>query len=195
MQDELAAWNDAMYKRHPTPYGRGIAGAISTARVKTVKRPASNRRVGADISVAALEDARALAKRVGAERIEFIQLNAEEPLPFARGEFDVIVISEMLEHVERPRLVLERVHAITTAATRVVITVPNERPKLVIKSVLQRLRLFDLLFPGIEEGQSEWHLQQFSKPMIRTTVKDLFAISALESVWGAHYAALLRRIG
>jgi SAM-dependent methyltransferase len=215
---DLAAWNDAMYHKHPTPYGRGIAGAISAARVRTVLRMAEVRpadavleigcesghlllqvppcrlRTGADISHAALEDARDGATRAAAERMRFIQLNAAQPLPFAPGEFDVIIISEMLEHVARPRTVLEQVHAICTPETRLVITVPNERPKLVIKNVLRRLRLFDLLFPGIEEGQSEWHLQVFSKPLIRDTVKGLFAVRALESVWGAHYAALLSRL-
>lgn len=218
LAQDAGAWNDAMYRKHPTPYGRGIAGAISAARVRTVKRlaqiqptdavleigcesghlllqmPACRLRVGADISQAALDDARAAADRARAERVEFRQLNAEDPLPFTAGEFDVIIISEMLEHVERPRTVLERVHAIATPHTRVVITVPNEKPKLVIKDVLKFLRLFDLLFPGIEEGQSEWHLQQFSKPMIRETVKGLYDVRSLESVWGAHYAALLARV-
>ncbi len=212
----VAAWNDAMYHKHPTPYGSGIAGAISAARVRTVLRlvkiqpqdsvleigcesghllvqlPPCRVRMGADISQAALVDARVLADRLGAERVEFRHLNAEEPLPFGKGQFDVIIISEMLEHVEQPRVVLERVREIATPDTRVVITVPNERPKLVIKDVLRWLHLFDLLFPGIEEGQSEWHLQQFSKPLIRATVKGLFDIRALRSVWGCHYAALLR---
>lgn len=213
-----AAWHDAMYQKHPTPYGGGIAGAISAARVRTVLRlarvrpedsvleigcesghlllqvPPCRLRMGADISRSALEDARASARRAGAERMDFTELNAEEPLPFARGQFDVIIISEMLEHVDRPRTVLDHVHAITTSDTRVVITVPNERPKLVVKDVLRWLHLFDLLFPRIEEGQSEWHLQQFSKPLICATVKDLFAVRTLESVWGCHYAALLARL-
>lgn len=207
-----------MYARHPTPYGSGLAGAISAARVRTVLRlakvtpedsvleigcesghlllqvPPCRLRMGADISRSALDDARASADRAGAERMDFTALNAEEPLPFARGQFDVIIISEMLEHVKRPRTVLEQVHKVSTLATRLVITVPNERPKLVIKDVLRFLHLFDLLFPGIEEGQSEWHLQQFSKPLIRATVQDLFAVRSLESVWGCHYAALLARL-
>lgn len=217
VQRELAAWNDAMYSKHPTPYGSGIAGAISAARVRTVMRlaqvqprdsvlelgcesghllvqvPECARRVGADISEAALTDARAMAARVGAVRTEFMQVDALKLLPFAPGEFDVIIISEMLEHVDDPRAVLQQVHAICTPATRLVITVPNERPKLVIKDVLRALRLFDLLFPGIEEGQSEWHLQQFSKPLIRQTVAGLYEVRQLVSVWGCHYAALLSR--
>ena len=218
VHSELAAWNDAMYVRHPTPYGSGIAGAISAARVRTVLRlakvtpddrvlelgcesghlllqvPPCTRRVGADISEAALRDARAMAAEAGATGIEFMQVDALKPLPFAAGEFDVIIISEMLEHVASPRTVLEQVHAICTPSTRLVITVPNERPKLIIKDILRAMRLFDLLFPGIEEGQSEWHLQQFSRKLIRQTVQGLYDVRKLVSVWGCHYGALLSKL-
>ena len=135
----------------------------------------------------AVADLQGLADFLGGQAFE----QAGGHLTFAPGEFDVIIISEMLEHVDDPRAVLQQVHAICTPATRLVITVPNERPKLVIKDVLRALRLFDLLFPGIEEGQSEWHLQQFSKPLIRETVKGLFTVQSISSVWGAHYAAKL----
>ncbi len=218
MDTDLATWNDEMYRKHPTPYGRGIAGAISAARVRTVLRMATVRpedtvleigcesghlllqvpecrlRMGADISQAALDDARASSKQRGAARMEFTQLNAEEPLPFSRGQFSVIIISEMLEHVSNPRTVLEHVANVCSQDTRVVITVPNEKPKLVIKDFLRAIRLFDVLFPGIEEGQSEWHLQQFSKPLIRETVKGLFAVRSISSVWGCHYAAQLAKL-
>ena len=33
---DLAAWNDRMYEAHPTPYERGIAGAIEATRVRMV---------------------------------------------------------------------------------------------------------------------------------------------------------------
>lgn len=218
MRSDLLVWNDVMYRKHPTPYGRGIAGAISAARVRTVLRLAAIRpvdrvleigcesghlllalppcglRLGADISRAALADAQARTRSATAVRVAFTQIDAARPLPVAPGRFDVIIISEMLEHVADPRIVLEQVHAIATPETRIVITVPNERPKLLTKRVLKRLRLFDLLLPGIEAGQSEWHLQQFDKPMIHAMVEGLFALRTLESVWGAHYAALLARL-
>ena len=132
VQRELAAWNDAMYSKHPTPYGSGIAGAISAARVRTVMRlaqvqprdsvlelgcesghllvqvPECARRVGADISEAALTDARAMAARVGAVRTEFMQVDALKPLPFAPGEFDVIIISDHLSPGWSPTLILAR---------------------------------------------------------------------------------------
>lgn len=218
MIDNRAAWNNEMYHRHATPYGRGIAGRISRARVDQVKAfarigpsdavlelgcergslllslPACRRLVGSDISSAALADAAVTAKEKGRALTEFIQHDAEEPLPFTQAEFDVIIASEMLEHVPSPRKVLENIAAIATADTRLVISVPIEKPKLMIKSALRKTGLLGLLFPGIEAGQSEWHLHQFDKRMVTDCCAGLFAIESMKNIWGCHYVALLRKI-
>lgn len=215
--DDKVAWNNEMYHRHATPYGWGIAGWISGARVDQVKsfaqvRPADavlelgcergslllslppcRRLVGSDISSAALADAAATAEKHGRKQAEFVQHDAEELLPFAVGEFDVIIASEMLEHVPHPRRVLENMAAIATTDTRVVISVPIEKPKLLVKSILRKTGLLGLLFPGIEAGQSEWHLHQFDKRMIRDCTAGLFAIESMKNIWSCHYVALLRK--
>lgn len=49
-----------------------------------------------------------------------------ERLPFARGAFDVIVISDVLEHVLTPERVVERVASICGPKTRVIVHVPWE---------------------------------------------------------------------
>ena len=209
---DVAAWNDRMYRLHGTPYDRGLTARIQNARVAAVMRlaaitrgdavlelgcesgrlldhvPECGRLVGADISKAALADAEQRFR--GKHRAaEFVQVDAQRPLPFERGEFDVVVCSEMLEHVEDPRAVVESIHAIVDGATRVVLTVPLERPKVVIKGILLRLGLLGLLFPGVEPGQSEWHLQAFSRRMLLALTADLFALDAETIVWGCHYAA------
>jgi SAM-dependent methyltransferase len=96
---ELAQWNDQMYRAHPTPYAKGVAGIIQKARVKAVMRfaqirpsdavlelgcesghllvesPPARRLVGADISTQALADAKTLFRnrcRTG----EFFQVDA-----------------------------------------------------------------------------------------------------------------------
>jgi 2-polyprenyl-3-methyl-5-hydroxy-6-metoxy-1,4-benzoquinol methylase len=211
----LAAWNDRMYLQHPTPYENGIAGAIQRARVRTVLKlarvvttdavleigceagrliaslPNVRRIVGVDISSAALDDAeRRLETRL--EPIELHYLDAQNPLPFKRGEFDVIICSEMLEHVRQPRAVLENIWAIADQNTRIVVTVPIEAPKVWSKRILHRLGLMNVLFRGIEAGRSEWHLQAFSQGMLRNLTADLFERIRLRNVWGAHWVALLK---
>lgn len=202
-----------MYRAHPTPYENGIAGAIQRARVRTVlklARPAATDAVleigceagrllaslprvrcivGVDISSAALDDAeRRLDTRL--EPTELHHLDAQNPLPFTRGEFDVIICSEMLEHVRQPRSVLENIRAIADRNTRVVVTVPIEMPKVWSKRILHRIGLMGVLFRGIEAGQSEWHLQAFSDRMLRDLTADLFESITLRNVWGCHRVAL-----
>ncbi len=213
LDNELVKWNDQMYRAHPTPYAKGVAGIIQKARVKSVLRyarirpvdavlelgcesghllvesPPARRLVGADISALALADAQALFR--ACERSgEFFQVDALQPLPFKQGEFNVIICSEMLEHVRDPRKAMENIHAICSRDTRVVLTVPIEAPKIKIKKILGRIGLLRVFFPGIEAGQSEWHLQAFSRSMLLEMAKDLFSLQAGHLVWGAHYVAI-----
>ncbi|HET8570163.1 MAG TPA: class I SAM-dependent methyltransferase [Candidatus Limnocylindria bacterium] len=210
---ELASWNDRMYEAHPTPYGGGIAGRIEAARVRAVLDlaaigpgdrvlevgcesgrllaavPPCRRLVGVDISRRALEDARA---RLGPRDVELFQVDALRGLPFDRGAFDVILCSEMLEHVSEPGRVVANIHAVCAPTTRVVVSVPIEAPKVLVKTVLARLGLLERLFPGIEPAQSEWHVHAFSPAMLRRVVTERFTIERTRRVIAAHEVALLR---
>ncbi len=212
---ELADWNDRMYAAHPTPYERGIAGAIEATRVRAVlalaqvrptdavlevgcesgrllsRVPRARRIAGADISRRALEDA---ARRFAEQRrpVELFQVDALRGLPFERGEFDVILCSEMLEHVEEPGVVLDHLRSLATPATRIVVSVPIEAPKVRLKAMLSRLGLLERLFPNIEPGQSEWHVHAFSSAMLRDLTRERFETIARKRVLFAHEVALLR---
>ena len=213
--DELAEWNDRMFERHPTPYF-GLAGIVEKARLRAINKlakitssdsvleigceagnlmlalPQAARMVGFDISQKALdvaEESFLLAKR----KAEFVFGNGEEPLPFEKGEFSVIICSEMLEHVVSPRLVLQNIHAIATPATRIILTVPYEKPKLVIKKVLTSTGIFKMILPGIEEGLSEWHLQEFSKAKLLESMDGLFKADYIKTLYGLHVVASVRK--
>ena len=214
---ERAAWNDAMYEKHPTPYG-GISGRIEQARLRAVlglaritardavlelgceagnllvRAPRARRLVGADISARALADARLRFAARGRE-VELLQLDAEQPLPWERGTFEVVLCSEMLEHVDHPERVIGSIAALCTPDTRVVISVPIEGPKVAIKAVLARLGLLDRFFAGIERGQSEWHVHAFSPAMLRGLVAEPFVRLRERNVWLMHHVMLLRLRG
>jgi hypothetical protein len=98
----------------------------------------------------------------------------------------------MLEHVRQPQLVLENICAIADRDTRVVVTVPIEMPKVWSKRILHRVGLMDVMFRGIEAGQSEWHLQAFSERLLRELTGHLFERITLQNVWGCHWVALLQ---
>ncbi len=214
--DEIAEWNDRMFEEHPTPYF-GLAGIVERARISAIRRladitpadavleigceagnlllalPEAGRTVGFDISRKALEAAGKAFDEAGREAT-FVWGNGEEPLPFKPGEFSVIICSEMLEHVEEPRAVLEQIYKIATPATRIVLTVPYERPKLVIKKMLTATGLFRLLLPGIEEGLSEWHLQEFSKERLLEEMEGLFKPLSAKTLLGLHVIAQVEKI-
>lgn len=214
--DEIAEWNDRMFEEHPTPY-HGLAGMVERARIAVIRRmaditpadavleigceagnvllalPEAGRTVGFDISRKALDVAQAAFAE--AERAAtFVQGNAEEPLPFERGAFSVIICSEMLEHVENPRAVLEQIYDIATPATRIILTVPVERPKLVMKKMLAATGLFNLLLPGIEKGLSEWHLQEFSRKRLLEEIEGLFRPLSTQTLLGLHVIAQVEKI-
>lgn len=219
LDSKLVSWNNRMYKKHPTPYN-GIAGYIERSRVNTILQfakikstdsvlevgceggnllinvPNANRIVGVDISQIALNDAAKLFESQG-RFAEFYQCNALNPLPFRKGEFDVIICSEMLEHVTEPRKALENIYNIATNKTRIVISVPIEYPKVLIKRILSSIRLFKVFFPGIEENQSEWHLHAFSKStlhkIINTPPKIPYQLIKEKEIWYNHYIALFKR--
>lgn len=217
LNGELAEWNNHMYHKHPTPY-RGIAGLIEWDRVRTVLKfarieaddtvleigceagnllaqcPNAKRIVGVDISSSALQDAYRLFKAKN-RSAEFLQLDAQMSLPFSKGEFSVIICSEVLEHVKNPRNVLRNIYHISTADTRIIISVPNEGAKMFVKKLLRQLRIFHILFPGIEEGQSEWHLHVFSKAKLLFLNHDLFEVKKSRVVWFNHYIALMSHKG
>lgn len=215
LDSELLDWNNRMYSRHPTPY-HGVAGVIERARVRTVLNLAkvnccdavleigceagnllasihnAKRIVGVDICQIALEDA---AKLFESRRrfAEFLQLDAQQSLPFSPGEFDVIICSEMLEHVHNPRAVLENIYSISTVNTRIVISIPIEATKNFIKKVLRTPGLLKVIFKGIEASQSEWHLHAFTKKKLNDISCNLFQVKRHKTVWAIHYVVHLLR--
>ena len=217
MDEHLVRWNDEMFAAYPTPYNNGIAGWIQKARVATVIRladirpedsvlelgcesgglilnlPDCRRRIGVDISGQALKQAEKIATQRALKNIQFKQLDAQKPIPFETGSFDVIIASELLEHVHQPRKVIENIYALSNTDTRVVVTVPMEKTKLVVKKILKKLGIMGLLFPGIEPEASQWHLQHFSKKMLLQMVDELFRIVKAKNVWSCHYAVLMHK--
>ena len=213
IDEAMAEWNDRMYVEHPTPYVHGLARQIELARVHSVLDlarikptesvleigceaggllaaiPPTRRLVGIDISLRALHDAEA---RLRGRQVELYRADAERELPFERGEFDVVLCSEVLEHTNDPAGVLAQIHRLCTPDTRVVLSVPIEAPKVRVKSVLKSLGLLRLFAGNVEAHQSEWHVHAFSPEMLNKLLDDTFEIVAHRTTWLVHYIVLLR---
>lgn len=201
-------WNDKMFFMHPTPY-KGIAGFIERARINRVisyskikindkvlevgceagnlimSLPKAKKKVGLDISKEALNKIRKESRKRGIS-ITTIHGDLMNKLPFKKGDFSVIVCSETLEHIINPDRALKNICEICDKNTRVIVTVPNEKPKLFIKKILSKLGIIEWLFPSIETGRSEWHLQIFSKKKILRLFKKYFKVQKIGSILGLH---------
>ncbi len=198
-----SAWNDQMFGRHPTPYTR-VAGMVEKYRVQQVLRiikdyhrqnsdftvveigcEAGNllkqakeafpsaRMIGVDISRDALEQAR---KALGS-RVELVTLNlaADDPkLPI--DKIDYLICSETLEHIPDVEKAVANLAKMADKKTLVIITVPDEKIKNIIKRILSRFKVFKFFSMKIEEGFSEWHLHDFSKDDILKVLSRHFRI-------------------
>ena len=65
-----------------------------------------------------------------------VHLVTEDKLPFADGEFDVVVVADMIEHVEREAAFAAELSRVLKAGGRLVINTPHARD-----TALRRLRL------------------------------------------------------
>ncbi len=209
---DLKRWNDEMYGEHPTPY-KGLAGCISVARVRAVfslaaitpgedvlevgceggnllvRTPPSTMCVGTDISSSALSDAAKLFEECG-KRGGFVQADAQMELPFRPESFDAIICSEMLEHVPDPIGVLRNIKKVAGTRSRIVVSVPIERPKVALKKALHRVGLLQRLSPGLEAAQSEWHLHVFSRKLLHSIAAEAgLGMDRTRNVWGFHWVA------
>lgn len=58
--------------------------------------------------------------------IGWIQADLNHPLPIADGSFDVIVSSEVIEHIENPRAVFREFHRLLVPGGLLFVTTPNQ---------------------------------------------------------------------
>ncbi len=208
-----SAWNDQMFGRHPTPY-TGIAGMVEKYRVQRVLRVIkdhhrqkgdltvieigceagnllkqvkeafpSARVIGMDISGDALEQAR---KALGS-RVELVTLDlaADDPkLPV--DKIDYLICSETLEHISNAEKAVANLAKMADEKTLVIITVPDEKIKNIIKRMLSKLKVFKFFFREIEEGFSEWHLHDFSKDDILKLLSRHFRVLKYERLLFLH---------
>lgn len=84
--------------------------------------------VGSDFSEAMLNRARAKSKHL--ERITWLRVNLNYPLPFSDGEFNAIACVNVLYAVDSPPVLLRELHRVLRDSGRLVLVTPIFRPKM-----------------------------------------------------------------
>lgn len=213
----LSEWNDCMYQEHPTPYESIIAGIIERKRLEKIidlcsikesdhileigcesghilsKVGKVNRLVGVDISEIALSDSK---KRLNGNA-ELIFADFEKPVKkksLQQQSFDVIICSQVLEHVVNPDAIMKNIYKLAKKDARIVISVPNELFMLSIKKMIKKIGIMDLLLPGIEPKISEWHLQIFTHNEVKRLISSDFEVVKFRRAYNIYLIYLLKKL-
>lgn len=199
-----------MYRLTPTPY-RGLAGKVEHARLRQIVRwarqaaPASVLDVGCgegvlfgilgrDAQILGVDlsgDSLRASQRLHANS-RVVQADGAGGLPFCSHSFNLVVCSEVLEHVPEPAKLIAELWRVCSQDGWVILTVPIEGPKLIVKAILRQMRLLNHLLPGIEPGFSAWHLHAFGPAALRSLLDGCFDVAHSRRVWGLHRCLLLK---
>lgn len=130
---------------------------------------------GLDISPAAVSYARRLALHKGvASRTHFQQGNIAA-LPFAKGSIDLLIASEVIEHLPKPQAALTEIARVLAPGGFLVLTVPVESHTPAHVSSLNSAEEFRALCweagLNVQSLSSEWHLTFGDDP------RHLFAVA------------------
>ena len=200
MQSEVdyRAWNEEMARKYPpsryheqSPF---LIRWIERRRIKTIMSllrpkigeavlevgcgsgnilealPLGVKPVGIELSTMLVSESRVrLAGRGGL----IAQANAER-LPFPDGHFDRIFCTEVLEHVQRPEVVIGEIARVAKPDAIIVISIPNER-------LIDSLRRWTLGTRMLWRtgGADEWHLHEFDIDYLRQKVDGYLEIQEM----------------
>jgi len=220
---KLARWNDQMVKKHhskgtPLESKNIFLRTIEKMRLKKIIQLSQLKKndvvldlgcgegflismmsnlpqkiVGLDISKIALSRAGKILKEK--KKVE-LKLGNAENLNLPNESFDKIICSEMLEHVPRPKKVMEEIHRTLKNNGLLIISVPDEKRIQFIMRIAKILYLNKILGACREEEEYDWHLHQADKKFITDISKEFFEIQKIcriPSIIGYHFIATLTK--
>jgi len=152
------------------------------------------RRTGIDLSAGMLQRIR---RRLGGEVV--LTRGTADRLPFADGAFDIIVCTEVLEHVPDPAAVVAELSRVAGRDGRIVVSIPNEANIDRAKRALRRMPVIRTLLRTLAAENNEWHIQQFDLALLNQIIAGSARIERLKPIPFApvplRYVALLRSTG
>ncbi|MGH7500187.1 MAG: class I SAM-dependent methyltransferase [Longimicrobiales bacterium] len=203
---DLIAWNEAMVERYDIEryyeQSHGIVRWLERRRLDTLhtlaapksgdlvlevgcgaghvlERFENVRRIGVDMSEGMLARSR---RRLG-NAVDLARGSAGS-LPFASATFDIVLCTEVLEHVADPAAVIAELVRVVRPGGRVIVSIPNEANIDRAKRVLRRTPLLRTWLRTLAAEGNEWHLHDFDLPMLRRFAAGSAEIRRLKGIPG-----------
>jgi ubiquinone/menaquinone biosynthesis C-methylase UbiE len=200
----VSEWNEAMVDRYDIDRyyesSHPIVRWIERRRLETLRRFAAARpndrilevgvggghvlakfpdhkRTGIDLSPTMLGRAR---RRLGKD-VELLQGSADL-LPFEDKTFDVVLCTEVLEHVVDPARVVRELMRVAKPGARVVVSIPNEAIIDRAKRMIRRLPIVRTLLRTLASEGNEWHLHHLDRAALRQMTAGTANIQRMQGV-------------
>lgn len=116
--------------------------------------------IGIDIDPSRVQHTANLLKEAGIKSFDVIESNGD-PLPVSSGSIDKIICTEVLEHVNDPKLYMKELVRIGKPGAQYLISVPGQLSEIVLKSVAPP-----------EWFQSPNHIRVFSQDSFKQLIED-----------------------
>jgi ubiquinone/menaquinone biosynthesis C-methylase UbiE len=194
----LVRWIEARRLRLLLRFARPAPGArlleVGCGAGHVLQRFPGCARTGVDLSAEMLGRARG---RLGPD-VRLVRGSAEA-LPCASASFDIIICTEVLEHIPHPAAAIAELMRVAAPGARVVVSIPNEGNIDRAKQFITRLPLGRRLLRTLAGEDNEWHLHRFDAALLRDVAAGSARIRSIRGVpfpiLPVRYVALLGPAG
>ncbi len=145
--------------------------------------------VGIEYDPVNLKIATELAKKNGLPNVRFLDGNVEQRLPFQDGSFDVVLLLDVLEHLNKRDAALTEMNRVLRPGGRLMVTIPNRVTPL--KNTLKAAGLF---YYADRDHKIEYRTHEIREELARngfvvrkpmeTVVADTFWVGAIDIIGG-----------
>lgn len=127
-----------------------------------------------------LEDWLSIArKKVGSE-VNLIKGFAED-LPFKDNSMDIVVCTEVIEHIIDPTVVLKELKRVVKSDGPIIVSIPNEKLINTLKEIIDFFKLYKIFFSNIVK-HNDWHIHHFDLALFREKLPDNLKINSINQV-------------
>jgi SAM-dependent methyltransferase len=135
------------------------------------------RRTGVDLSSGMVAKARS---RLG-NTIELARASGDQS-PFATSTFDVVLCTEVLEHVPDPAAVIAELVRVARPGARIVVSIPNEANIDRAKRAIRKIPVIRSLLRTLAAEGNEWHLHHFDVALLQRMVEGRAVVARLRAI-------------